>query len=102
MQRPELISGTPIEVYRLLLGTHQDHFLYAGAVSVVGKLFCPVIGFGGRRKDFNNKAGMVNDIYVTLLLIARIAAYRNVGIDIARCGDADTHIRVEDLAGLVL
>ncbi len=46
MERPKLSSSPPIEVYSLLLRTHEENFLHSRTVPKITKLFPSIIGFG--------------------------------------------------------
>src|SRR2546421_12613857 len=97
MKCPEIITGSPVDIYDLLLRADQYIFLNRKATLVVPKLFSSVGRLSRGGKYLNYHTWRINDIVLSLQ-IAWIATDGSIRKDIARAGNADAKIRVEDLA----
>src|SRR5437764_7914479 len=99
--RPSLRSAT-INFYRLVL-RGNDHVLLDGWTGTVkAELSSSIIGFRGIREDFDNHTGSLHFCLVGGWLISLVAAYRCIGVGVARGREACGDVRVIDKAGLIV
>src|SRR6266849_1975649 len=97
MERPEIITCSPVDIDGLLLRADEHIFLNRRATLVVSKLFSSVNRLSRGRKYLNNHTWRINDIVLSFQ-IAWITTDGSIGKDIARAGNIDAQIRVEDFA----